>query len=185
MKIITAPHPTLRQQAKPVKKLDKKILQFSQDLITTLAKSKEPKGVGLAANQVDKLWQVIALNIPRKFPEPIALFNPQISKHSKKQTLGKNPKKPKLEGCLSLPKIYGPVPRWQWIELNYQVIANSQLKKQAQRFDDFAARVIQHELDHLNGILFTDHCLQNNLPVYQEIAEELVEITDRSLLEMF
>jgi peptide deformylase len=91
-----------------------------------------------------------------------------------------------LEGCLSMPGLYGPVPRWSWIEIEFEDFVSPTslaLKSQKLRFEDFAARVVQHEADHLDGVLFTDYANDYDLPVYQENHKgELVEIEDKSLL---
>lgn len=192
MKIISAPHPSLRTVASEVKMVDKKLTQFIKDLELTLKNKDNPKGVGLAAPQVDKRLRVFATQFSNNdnFDDASTLkidyyINPNITKHSGKQTFGEDKKNPQLEGCLSIPKIYGPVPRWEWVELNYFVIEDGELKEKTQRFDQFEARVIQHETDHLNGILFTDYLLEYDLPVYFENSKtgELEEKIDKSLLE--
>lgn len=190
MKIITIPHQTLRQKAKVITKIDKQVLKFVKDLEQTLKKSSNPKGAGLAAPQVNKLWRVFATQVSRSDKSRSAanlrvFLNPVISDHSTEQTLGPDPKDPTLEGCLSLPNLWGPIPRWEWVRLDYQIIENSDLIDQSERFSEFFARVIQHELDHLDGVLFTDYSLEHNLPVYQEINNKFVEIEDRTLLKVF
>ena len=116
MKIITIPHKTLRETAKPVVKVDKKLLKFVNDLTATLNKTKNPKGVGLAATQVNSLQRIFATNLDNELRSYI---NPAIIGHSKNIVLGPPKKEPYLEGCLSIPAIYGPVPRYEWVELEY------------------------------------------------------------------
>lgn len=168
--IITAPNKILRKVAKPVAKIDKKVKSFIDNLLFTLEQTSNPKGVGLAAPQVGKSWRIFALNLSTLKSRGVEsiFINPQITRHSANQTLGPDPKKPTLEGCLSMPNVFGPVPRWEWVELTFQ---DTNLDEQTGRFADFEARVIQHELDHLDGILFTDHSLKHNLPVYQDRVE--------------
>lgn len=84
-----------------------------------------------------------------------------------------------------MPLLYGPVPRWEWVEVEYHGLIGDQLVEKKERFDGFHARVVQHEIDHLDGILFTDYSLQYDLPVYREEGKELVEITDRGVLELY
>lgn len=175
MKIISAPHPTLRTVASEVTKVDKKLRQFVNELEETLRLKDNPKGVGLAAPQVDKKLRIFSTQfaLDEQYDSPAALkldyyINPTITKHSGKQTFGQDKKNPQLEGCLSIPHLYGPVPRWEWVELNYFVINNDELEEKNKKFLDFEARVIQHELDHLNGILFTDYILEYDLPFYVE-----------------
>ncbi len=187
MKIITIPHPTLREYATEVKTVDKKLIQFIADLEATLAATVKPKGVGLAAPQVDRLKRIFTLNLDRNEKEDSlrSLLNPVIVQHSPGQTFGPDEEDPYLEGCLSIPGIYGPVPRWEWVELEFQVIENNELFAQKETFEDFAARVVQHELDHLDGVLFTDYSLEYDLPLYTEnkITKKMKEI-DKSLLNL-
>lgn len=192
MKIISAPHPTLRTVASEVTAVDKKLVQFIKDLELTLKNKDNPKGVGLAAPQVDKKLRIFTTQFSKNddFDDVSSLqiryyINPTITKHAGKQTFGEDKKNPQLEGCLSIPHIYGPVPRWEWIELNYFTLENDILKEKNERFDQFEARVIQHETDHLNGILFTDYILEYDLPVYFENLKtgELEEKIDKKVLE--
>ena len=75
------------------------------------------------------------------------------------------------------------MPRWTEITLSYQELVEEKLIDRTQTFDNFAARVVQHEVDHLNGILFTDYSLQYDLPVYQENkkTDTLDEIDPKAL----
>lgn len=192
MKIISAPHPTLRNVATEVKVVDKKLISFIKELEQTLKNKDNPKGVGLAAPQVDKKLRIFTTQFAKndQFDDSEALeirhyLNPVITKHSGKQTFGQDKKNPQLEGCLSIPRLYGPVPRWEWVELGYSVLEGDVLKEKTEKFVDFEARVIQHETDHLNGILFTDYILEYDLPIYFENPKtgQLEEKTDISWLE--
>ena len=183
MKIITIPHLTLRQQAKTVSDpSNKNFQQFVKKMEKTLLKTNNPKGVGLAGPQVNKLYRVFLTTLENQV---ISYINPQIIEHSKKHTLGPDPENPKLEGCLSMPTLYGPVPRWEWVEVSYQTLKDGKVVNKKDRFEDFHARVVQHEIDHLEGILFTDYSLEYDLPVYREEKKKLVEITDRSVLKLY
>jgi peptide deformylase len=185
MKILTIPHPTLRQQAAKVVNFGADAVKFTADLSATLIKTTNPRGVGLAAPQVGVLLRIFATHIEEKSQTPEILINPVLTKHSKKHTFGPDPKNPRLEGCLSMPLLYGPVPRWEWVEIEYTTLRDGKAVEKKDRFDGFHARVVQHEMDHLDGILFTDYALQYDLPVYRETKKELVEITDRSVLELY
>jgi len=136
---------------------------------------------------VDVLNRVFLTLIDDQNPKaiPQEFINPIIKKHSNDYTFGPDPENPRLEGCLSMPGLYGPVPRWEWVELEYQAIYDGEFVDKKSRFDGFHARVIQHEIDHLDGILFTDYSLEYDLPVYVEKKNELVELTDRGALELF
>lgn len=205
MKIISAPHPTLRQVANPVTKFDKRLAKFVERLKKQLLLEKDPEGVGLAAPQVNKSLQIFILRQSganhsehnqenqdqnkknkqdNKLDQLTAFINPKIIAHSQKKILLK--KAEHFEGCLSVPRIYGPVPRWEWVELSYQTLKhNGELENRKEKYQDFPARVIQHEYDHLQGVLFTDHLLENDLPAYVIEKGEWVELEDREILNSF
>jgi peptide deformylase len=196
MKIISVPHTTLRQIAQPITTYDKKTEELIQQLEVTLKNTQNPKGVGLAAPQINISKRAFATHLPKANDdqddeEEVELelrvyLNPEIVDHSQELTLGPDPKNPILEGCLSIPKLYGPVPRWAEVTLQYQVVEDNELVTYEEVFYDYAARVVQHELDHLNGILFTDYSLKYDLPVYQtkSDSDKMVEI-DKDLLQAF
>jgi peptide deformylase len=191
MKIITAPHQVLRQKAKQVAVFDKKFFVFLRQLADTLIKKEQPSGVGLAAPQVGKSISVFAAilgetNQTSQNPRIEFFINPIITKTSKKKIKGLINGEDRFEGCLSVPLFYGPVPRHEWIEISYQSITVQDLlqhqftlKSKKARFSDFDARVIQHEYDHLQGILFTDHILANNLPIYVEKDGQWVKVKNQ------
>lgn len=189
--IVTVPHPSLRQPAKAVKRVDSKLVKLVKDVSDTLRHKQKPAGVGLAAPQVNKGKRLFAMNLPPtdnpEGPEELTVYiNPEIVTHAEDQSFGPDPDHPTLEGCLSIPGLYGPVPRWPWIEVRYQeLIKNELLVEKTARFEWFPARVFQHELDHLNGVLFTDYSLKFELPVYQENRRGKFEEIDPSILETF
>ncbi|MEN8253801.1 MAG: peptide deformylase [Patescibacteria group bacterium] len=193
MKIITAPHEGLRTKAKSVKRIDKKLYKFITQLQATLKGKDKPAGVGLAAPQVNKAWRIFTTNISPEGSRDISrvnikvFINPIMTKHDKKLSFGPDEKHPTLEGCLSIKSIYGPVPRYAWVKFEWQELENEKLVNKKGHFEHFAARVMQHELDHLNGILFTDYSLDYDLPIYQESddGKKLVEVKNKSVLEMF
>lgn len=183
MKIITTPHPTLRQIAQPVSTIDKKFLGFIEDLSQTLIRKDNPRGVGLAAPQVDESWRVfttlLSANGTRGESEPIlrVFINPQVTAASQELTFGDNPEDPILEGCLSIPEIYGPVPRHQWIEFEFEELVGTELVRSQERFSAYAARVMQHEFDHLEGRLFIDYSAELDLPLYRENGKKMNEMS--------
>ncbi len=208
--IITIPSPILRRKSHPVDPLDPKIRQFITSLEETLTQKKNPPGVGLSAPQIGKNWRIFATFLPEqsvadrsdlkgKKSTLKTYINPQIVSASKKLTLGPHKKEPILEGCLSIPGIYGPVLRHEWIKLRFVPgnLGNSgnqvngkrkstqppqlpqlpnPLPEKTQVFSGFTARVIQHELDHLDGILFTDRSLQQKQPLYEEKDGKFIQI---------
>lgn len=193
MKIISVPHNTLRKQAKEVKAVDKKILAFMSELSKTLLETSDPPGVGLAAPQVDVEYRIFATYMNHHDTESDAdremrvFINPLITDVSKKIVFGHDKdREPRLEGCLSIPGLYGVVPRYQWVDLSYQYLEHGELKSTQERFTEFSARVIQHEYDHLEGILYTDYSLEYDLPVYKENPKtKKLEEIDKTILEAF
>lgn len=194
MSIITVPHHTLRTVAQPIATVDKKILQLLKELEKTLRAQSDPPGVGLAAPQIDVSKRVFATYLPQDqqaedAPSFMRMYlNPTITDHDEKLSFGPDVENPVLEGCLSIPELYGPVPRWAHIKLKFSEVINNELVEKEEVFEDFHARVIQHEFDHLNGMLFTDYSLQYDLPVYKSDNKrrngKMVEI-DKRILESF
>ncbi len=141
LSIITHPHTTLRTKSDdvPVSEIPK-LQQFARDLEKTmLAKD----GLGLAANQVDVRKRIFCINTK---DGPITLINPKFSRKSLK-------KEEAEEGCLSIPGVYGMVKR-------HHSLKATAYNKRGERIEIKAvgllARVLQHEMDHINGILFID-----------------------------
>lgn len=186
--IITIPHPHLRTISKTIETVDKKTLELGKEMADTLRHASNPPGVGLSAIQIDKSKRMFITLMPEDQTLPMVrwyknntrieyFINPIINDHSKTITLGGTPKKPFLEGCLSMPGIYGPVWRYEWVSINYVSFDEHwQPIAKTTRYEGLQARVVQHEHDHLDGILFTDHSLENNLPVYEEKNGELIEV---------
>ncbi|MEO6695286.1 MAG: peptide deformylase [Ignavibacteria bacterium] len=137
----------LRKKTKPVSIIDNKFIDIVQDMFYTMDKS---YGVGLAAPQVNLNISLAVLDISAidkyKKQKPMVLINPVILK-----SFGESIKE---EGCLSIPDIRGQVPRPESILLSYN---DFDLNKIEVELDGFIARVVQHEIDHLNGKLFIDY----------------------------
>ena len=143
MNIIKYGNPLLRKKAKAVDKINKDVINLINDMSKTLH-SNIPKGVGLAAPQIGMLLQIIIVEVePGKI---ISFINPEIIEAKGKCT--------STEGCLSIPGVYADIQRARNIIITSINPVNS--KKIIYRAEDFVARVIQHEVDHLNGVLFTD-----------------------------
>ena len=161
--IITVPHPTLRKKAQLVESITPEIKQFLQNLEETLIHAEDPEGVAIAAPQVNRSLRIF---ITRLHNRTHFYLNPQIIYKSDNLTLGgKTPDKPTLEGCLSIPHLYGPVLRPDKIRIQAMDENGGQFTKTLKSFE---ARVVLHEYDHLEGILFTDHTLSQNQPLYLE-----------------
>ena len=144
-------NPILRRVAQPVENFaDKAIEQLIDSLIATAASA---NGVGIAAPQVSQSYRlfIVASRPNPRYPkaplmEPTAMINPRIVAYSPEIVKD-------WEGCLSIPGIRGLVPRYQAIEVEY---TNRNGQVQRQELADFVARIFQHELDHLDGIVFVD-----------------------------
>ncbi|WP_319420145.1 peptide deformylase [Pleurocapsa sp. FMAR1] len=161
----------LRTKAKSVIKIeDKDILSLIDSLIATAIAS---KGVGIAAPQISQPYRlfIISSHPSDRYPHaptmsPTAMINPRILNHSQETVKD-------WEGCLSVPNVRGLVPRYRQIEVEYTTQVG-EIKQEV--FTDFIARIFQHELDHLDGILFVDR-IENEADLYTE-AEYQEIITD-------
>ena len=144
--IITAPDPRLKIKARPVRAVDDKIRRLMDDMLETMYGA---IGIGLAAPQVGQSSRVIVLDVAREGekPQPLQLANPEILWRSPELTIGN-------EGCLSLPEHYAEVTRPAKIRLRYLDYQNEILEIEAA---GLLAMCLQHEIDHLDGVLFVDH----------------------------
>lgn len=170
-KFSTVPNPILRKKSKPVKKIDQKILKLIEELKKSLIEAQEPPGIGLSAVQIGKPLRIFAArkNIQS---EAKVYINPEIIWQSKELTDGIPKRKNKLEGCLSVPGYYGLIRRFQKIKLRWQTTKG---QWQTAKFSGFQATVIQHEIDHLNGILFVDRVFEQGNKLYKLEKDKLVE----------
>ncbi|WP_075980977.1 peptide deformylase [Bacillus massilinigeriensis] len=139
-KIVTYPAEILEKECEPVKDFDKKLWKLLDDMYETMI---EYDGVGLAAPQIGIASQIAVVYIDDE-SGTIELINPVIIKTSGEQT--------DVEGCLSFPNLYGEVSRPFYVKVKAQDRKGRTYILEA---EDFLARAIQHEIDHLHGILFT------------------------------
>lgn len=164
MEIITYPHPTLRYKSKPIKRVDAELLAIVREMFDLMY---EANGVGLAANQVDLPIRLFVANLeadPDKGDEMV-FINPIVS----------NPKGSEgdEEGCLSLPTLYGNVMRPKRVRVNAYNLKGEEIRID---IDGLFSRVIQHETDHLDGVLFIDRMSET---AKVEVEDELdVFVTD-------
>ena len=145
MQIIKYPHPTLRHKSKPLRKVDARLKEIVAEMLEQMY---EDNGVGLAANQVDLPYRLAVMNIksdPTATEEEIVLINPVISKRSDTAEAE--------EGCLSLPKVWASVRRSEKVEVIAYDLSGQECKY---KLDGLYARAVQHEIDHLDGVLFID-----------------------------
>jgi peptide deformylase len=144
--IIVAPDPRLKQVAKPVDQVDAEVRRLMDDMLETMYKA---PGIGLAAPQVGVLKRVIVVDIARddEKPQPFRMANPELISVSEEDAVYN-------EGCLSLPEHYADVTRPAAIKVRY-IDHENEIRELAA--DGLLATCIQHEMDHLDGILFVDH----------------------------
>jgi peptide deformylase len=143
LNILHFPDPRLRQIAAPVAEVNDEIRTLIDDMLETMY---EAPGIGLAAVQVNVLKRVIVIDLSEEKNEPLCLINPEI--------LDSRGKEKMEEGCLSVPGIYEPVSRAEWIRVRY---LDRQGETVEEEIDGLLAVCIQHEMDHLDGKLFVDY----------------------------
>lgn len=173
MKILTTPNPFLHHKAKQLASWDKKTAREAREMIEILKKTRNPQGVGLAATQVGLDKRFFLAIIDKK----INIFvNPKIVKASKKMlsAVYKTKRERWLEGCLSIPKIWGFVDRPFSVTVEYQI--PTELTPVTKTFSDAEAAYIQHEIDHIDGILFTDRIIKQKGIIYQETETGLTPL---------
>lgn len=168
LKIIQAPHPVLSKKAKPIEKIDAAIKRLIDEMTKTLENAKDPEGVGLAAPQVGKSLRLFIVKESKSAPLRV-FINPEVKvlnspKTIKSKQTEKKSKEVKLEGCLSLRDIWGVVKRHNKIEVSY---LDEKGEKHTEIFNSFLATIIQHEQDHLEGILFPQRVLEQNGILYK------------------
>ena len=178
IKIITAPSEVLSQKARPVKKIDKKLIGEMKE---ALLLAKDPEGVGLAAPQVGESISIFIIKPTPK--SPIKVFiNPKKVVEEKDEAFPKSPAErdpaesgkkrshqSRLEGCLSLPNIWGDVKRKPALTLEF---VDEKGKSHTKTFKGFLSTIIQHEIDHLNGILFTQRVFEQKGQLYKSYKDE-------------
>ena len=136
--------PVLRQKSPAVPKVDDAVRRLVDDLFETM---RAAKGVGLAANQIGVARRVAVVDIGAEDPPPLVLINPVIVERGDEEETAE-------EGCLSIPEIFGDVTRAVRIVVEALDQDGSRVRVEA---SGYKARAIQHEIDHLDGILFLDH----------------------------
>jgi len=146
MPIIVAPDPRLKRKSKPVAKVDDRVRKLMADMLDTMYDS---NGIGLSAPQVGVLERVIVVDCAREGekPQPIKLANPEVVWESDETVVCS-------EGCLSLPEQYADVERPVAVRVRYLDEQNEIRELDAK---GLLATCIQHEIDHLDGVLFVDH----------------------------
>ena len=139
--ILIIPAPVLRQKSKRVRSIDKSIHRLIEDMLETMHSA---GGVGLAAPQLGTLLRVIVIGIPGE--EDIALINPEIVRRTGERVVD--------EGCLSIPGYIGQIKRAESVTVKG---LDSSGKKMRIKASELLAQALEHEIDHLNGVLYIDY----------------------------
>lgn len=163
VQIIKYPHPTLRHKSKPLKRVDRELKQIVAEMFELMYAD---DGIGLAANQVDLPYRLFVMNVkgdPAEEGEARAFLNPVITRKSGSAEA--------QEGCLSLPGIWAPVRRPEKIVVTAYGMDGNEF---CLEMDGLYARAVQHEVDHLDGVLFIDRLSEANQLAVREDLEALV-----------
>lgn len=169
--IVNLPKPILRRKAKPVTKFDKDLQTLIGDMIETM---REAPGVGLAAPQINISQQLAVVeyaegedeeedneDAPPRPKKLFVLINPEITKASEEKVIG-------VEGCLSIPGLLGEVERHESVQVKALNRHGNPVKL---KVEGWMARIFQHEIDHLNGVLFTDRATEVWTPKPDEVVD--------------
>ncbi len=159
LQIVQYPHPTLKRKSLPVKRVDAALRDTIRRMFDLMYAS---RGIGLAANQVDLPLRFFILNTKGDLQEgeELVFINPVLSRPKGLEEAD--------EGCLSFPELYGPVMRPKRIHVQAYGLDGREISL---NLDGLLARVVQHETDHLDGVLFTDRMSTTNRMAVAEILE--------------
>lgn len=160
--ILFVPDPRLRAKAKPVAVDDPRIGDLSARMLATMYKA---PGIGLAAPQVGEMLRLVVLDLHENdTPAPMVLVNPEVVASSAETAV-------REEGCLSLPGQYAEVTRPARVKVRYRDLTGAKREIEG---DGLLAACLQHEIDHLDGVLFVDHisALKRNM-LLRKLAKEL------------
>ena len=169
LKIVSAPNKVLTLPSKEVKTIDKKILRLVIEMEEALLAQRDPQGVGLAAPQVGINIRLYIVKANPKAQTQV-FINPKILET---EGLPAKDTEERFEGCLSIPRIWAPLKRAQKVKVEY---LDMEGVKHTKWFTGFNATVALHEVDHLEGILFTQRCLEQNISLYEEKGDKLQKL---------
>lgn len=163
--LIILPDPVLRLVSKPVERFDDQLQAFANDMLDTMY---DAPGIGLAAIQVAEPIRMVVIDLAREGEDkaPHVFVNPKIIHSSDERSIYE-------EGCLSIPEYYAEVERPACVRVEYQDVQGN---PQEIEVDGLMATCIQHEIDHLDGVLFIDHIskLKRDMVIkkFKKIAKE-------------
>ncbi|CAN7153605.1 peptide deformylase [Rhizobium rhizogenes] len=144
--LIILPDPLLRQASKPIERVDTEILRLADDMLDTMY---DAPGIGLAAVQIGVARRMLVIDVAREGEDkqPLVFINPEVVASSDERSVYE-------EGCLSIPDYYAEVERPARVTVKH---IDRDGKEQVIEADGLLATCLQHEIDHLNGVLFIDH----------------------------
>ncbi|MDC9823245.1 peptide deformylase [Devosia sp. ZB163] len=144
--ILILPDERLRAIAEPIEKIDDEVKQLAKDMLETMY---DAPGIGLAAPQIGELRRIVVMDLAKEgdAPDPIVMVNPEILKYSDETVVTE-------EGCLSIPELYYDVERPAEVTVRYTDLDGKVVERDAA---DRLAICIQHEIDHLDGVLYIDY----------------------------
>jgi peptide deformylase len=161
--ILELPHPKLREKARKVRNIDSTVLSLAYDMVDTM---RDASGVGLAANQVGELKRVIVIQLPEE-DEARIYINPEIVYREGEREIE--------EGCLSIPGYRGTIKRSVMVRFR---ALNHEAKTVKLKAEDLLAQALEHEVDHLEGILYVDHLESHQKLVKIELDYDEPESVD-------
>jgi len=145
LSVLTLPEPILRRKSKRVRTIDGSVRKLAEDMIETMHAA---SGVGLAAPQVGVSLRVIVIGLPEE--EDFVLINPEVVRRSGERLV--------TEGCLSVPGYYGEIKRAQRVTVKGKDLSGKEVRIKA---EELLAQALEHEIDHINGVLYIDHLESN------------------------
>lgn len=160
LQVVLYPHPTLRHKSKTVRRVDAGLVRVVRQMFDLMYAS---NGIGLAANQVDLPLRLFVVNLSGKAGEgeELVFINPVLS-HPKGSEESE-------EGCLSFPELYAPVRRPKQVTVNAFNLRGEEIHA---KLDGLLARVVQHETDHLDGVLYSDRMSATAKAGVQPVLDE-------------
>ena len=163
--VLELPNPILRRRAKKVRRIDKPVLNLAYSMVDTM---KDANGVGLAANQVGELRRVIVIQLPEE-DEVRIYINPEILQREGEREVE--------EGCLSIPGYRANIKRSVWVKFRALDHSATVVKLKA---EDILSQALEHEVDHLDGILYIDHMESHEklIPVDRDSEDSTFEVVE-------
>lgn len=172
--ILSVPNEVLRAKSVKIDRITPDVQAKIKELTTAMIDAHNPEGVGLSFPQIGYNIRGFVTYLEKRMK---VYLNPVILDMSDETTLGGKPERPTLEGCLSIPWLYGPV--WRSKKIKIQALDEHGVEF-VKTLTSFPARLALHEYDHLEGILFTDYTLKDGLPLYllNQEQDKFVQIED-------